>query len=97
MKKSMFAPLNNLTASPNNPNLAGQLASRKAFVGHCKRLAVYAVHSRFDAVSWFVADAYLLDELTGFPSIIRQEDTLADAIAGLGCEERECDCLLHDD
>lgn len=67
----------------NNPNLAGQKAGNPELFGECSRYAVYPVHTRFDAVQWFVADAELLDELTKMPSIIRQADSREAAVKGL--------------
>jgi hypothetical protein len=72
-----------MTNITNIPSLAGQQAGTKQFFGEYRRYAVYPVHTRFDAVSWFVADAMNLDEVTGFASIIRQADTKEAAIAGL--------------
>lgn len=71
----------------NNPQQAGQVAGRKEFFGEPgesrNRYAIYPVHTRFDAVQWFVADAEVIDELTGFASVIRQAPTKAAAMAGL--------------
>lgn len=71
-----------LTAVNNNPSLAGGFASEKLFFGEHKRYAVYAVHTRFDAVSWFVADAETPDEF-GLASLVRQEPSLELAVDGL--------------
>jgi hypothetical protein len=71
-----------MTASANNPRKAGQLASDKKIFGQNSRYAVAAVHTRFDAVQWFVWDAERLDELD-IPSVIRQEETYDNAVAGL--------------
>ena len=70
----------------NNPVLKGSMAKRKMLFGDCSRYAVAPVHTRFDAVQWFVWDADNMDALTGKPSIIRQADSLADAMLGF---ERE--------
>jgi len=67
-------------AQDNNPKQAGELASSKVTFG---RYAVYAVHTRFDNVSWFVADAESVDEVTGGSAIIRQESSFETAVAGL--------------
>jgi hypothetical protein len=67
----------------NDPSKAGQLAGRKRLFGEYHRYAVFPVHTRFDAVEWFVADAYVTDEVTGQPGIIRQAATEAEAVAGL--------------
>ncbi len=68
----------------NNPDKKGQLAARKRFFGDHSRYAVAPVHTRFDAVQWFVWDAEnpWLDE-TGLPSVIRQASSLEEAINGL--------------
>lgn len=67
----------------NDPNQAGTLASKKHLHGEGSRYATYAVHTRFDAVQWFTADAYQMDEKTQLPAIIRQSATFDEAIAGL--------------
>ena len=46
---------------------------------------IYAVHTRFGAPSWFVTDNRLEDDFTCLPTVIRQEDTLADALRSLSC------------
>ena len=66
----------------NNPNLKGSLATRKETFGPFGRFAVAAVHTRFDAVEWFVWDAETADDL-GFAAVIRQEATREAAVAGL--------------
>lgn len=66
----------------NDPAQRGQLATPKAFFGDFHRFAVAAVHTRFDAVQWFVWDADA-DEGCG-PDIVRQAATFAEAVAGLG-------------
>lgn len=60
----------------NDPALAGRLAARKKLFGDASRYAIAPVHTRFDAVEWFVWDAELPDPLTGTPSVIRQEPTV---------------------
>lgn len=67
----------------NDPTLAGQLAGRKRLFGDYHRYAVFPVHTRFDAVEWFVADAFVTDEVTGLPAVIRQAATEEAAVAGL--------------
>ena len=66
----------------NNPALKGKLAARKQLFGEFRRYAVAPLHTRFDAITWFVWDAHVADE-NGDPAVIRQADTLAEAIAGL--------------
>lgn len=69
-------------AKPNDPGKAGQRASKPTTFGPNSRYAVYAIHTRFDAVAWVVADAEQPDDLS-LPSIIRQEPSYESAIAGL--------------
>lgn len=69
------------TTYRNEPAKAGQLAARKRLFGDCSRYAVAPVHTRFDAVQWFVWDAEHIDD--GLPSVIRQADTLENAVHGL--------------
>ena len=71
------------TAPVNNPKLAGQVAGNRELFGECSRYAVYPVHTRFDAVQWFVADAEVIDQKTGLPSIIRQAESRESAVEGL--------------
>lgn len=67
----------------NDPRRKGELASRKQLFGERSRYAVAPLHTRFDAVTWFVWDAEGPEAEYGKPQIIRQEDTLEKAIAGL--------------
>ena len=67
----------------NNPAIAGELATEKQTFGDCSRYAVAAVHTRFDAVCWFVWDANRVDEITGEPLVIRQNENPERAVAGL--------------
>lgn len=69
-------------AQNNNPENAGALASPKLYFGAFGRYCVYAVHTRFDSVSWFVADAETYDDL-GLATVIRQEPTFEAAVSGL--------------
>lgn len=64
-----------MKARPNNPQRAGARASVIQQFGENNRYAVWAVHTRFNAVEWFVAD---IDH-----SIIRQEPTYEQAVDGL--------------
>lgn len=66
----------------NNPAQKGQRASRKVLFGDCSRYAIAALHTRFDAVTYFVWDAET-DDGTGRPEVIRQEDTAEAALAAL--------------
>ena len=67
----------------NNPSKKGAKASPSAVFGECSRYRVYAVHTRFDKVSWFVCDAEQVDCITGAPLVIRQEASLEAAIKDL--------------
>jgi hypothetical protein len=69
--------------SANNPSLKGQLASKKVLHGENSRFATFAVHTRFDAVQWFTADALRPDDKTGLPEIVRQSATFEEALHGL--------------
>ena len=63
-------------------------AARKQFFGQSSRFAVAPVHTRFDAVEWFVWDASLTmdNELT---PVIRQASTLEKAVRGLPVDDDE--------
>jgi hypothetical protein len=67
----------------NDPSKKGQLAARKQFFGAGRRYAVAPIHTRFDALEWFVWDAeHKLSDMTR-AEVVRQEPTLEAAIAGL--------------
>lgn len=70
------------TTVRNNPALAGQPATRKQPVKGDWRFAIAPVHTRFDAVEWFVWDAEQPDPLTGLPRVIRQCATFEEAVEG---------------
>lgn len=76
------AMFNNTDAVANNPNVKGSLATPKERFGDHGRFAVAAVHTRFDAVEWFVWDAEETDDL-GLATVIRQAATREAAVAGL--------------
>lgn len=70
----------------NDATKAGQIAGSKEYFGEIdspNRFAIYPVYTRFDAVSWIVADAETIDEKTGLAAIVRQEPTKSAAMAGL--------------
>lgn len=69
-------------AASNDPLRAGQLASDSIRFGEFNRYDLFAVHTRFDAVSFFVKDAETPDD-DGFATVIRQEPTPEAAVAGL--------------
>jgi len=87
-----------LRISRNNPELAGQLAGRKEFFGPNSRFAVAPVHTRFEAIEWFVWDSEQIDDVTNGPKVIRQVATRALAIEGIdvpyceNCEKPGSDC-----
>lgn len=56
----------------NRPDCAGAVASQKKLFGPNSRFALFAIHTRFDAVQWVITDAENPDEVTGEPAIIRQ-------------------------
>lgn len=70
------------TALENKPALRGSLAAKKQFFGEWNRYAVAPVHTRFDAIEWFVWDAEQTDG-KGLAEVVRQAGTLDDAISGL--------------
>ena len=70
----------------NNPALKGQPAARKQLFGHCSRFAVAPVHTRFDAVEWFVWDGSLAKDGELAP-VIRQAATLEEAVNGLPVDD----------
>lgn len=88
--KNLPRKLGTLTADANDPARKGQQASKRVTFGQFARYCIYAVHTRFDAVQWFVQDAHGVDEITHGvdeithgPAIIRQEDSKEAALRGL--------------
>jgi hypothetical protein len=79
----MSKPIKFKSSYANDPTRKGELAARKHLFGDCSRYAVAPVHTRFDAVQWFVWDAELTCPETGLPEVIRQEETLAEALHGI--------------
>ena len=67
----------------NNPMLRGSLAAPKQFFGEFRRYAVAPVHTRFDAVEWFVWDAEHPLSTMQRAEVIRQAATLDEALRGL--------------
>lgn len=68
----------------NDPTRKGQLAAPKRLFGAHHRYAVAPVHTRFDAVQWFVWDAETYsapDDAT--PAVIRQAASEEEAVRGL--------------
>ena len=70
-----------IEAEKNNPKQAGQRASEKAF-SECYRYAFFAIHTRFDAVQWLVADVDRQDQVTSKAEIVMQ-GTYAECVAYL--------------
>ena len=70
-------------AENNEKQRMGELAGPKDRFGPFGRYAVAPVHTRFEAVEWFVWDAELMDPLTGGPAVIRQAATREAAVRGL--------------
>lgn len=68
----------------NNHEKAGQKASQKLIFGPSSRYAVYAVHTCFDNVMWFVEDAEQNCEVIPEQlKVIRQAWNFQDAVNGL--------------
>lgn len=72
-----------LDVEANDVGRAGEKASARVIFGDAHRYSLFAVHSRFGAVSWFVADAEKVDEATELPAIVVQEPSPAKALARL--------------
>jgi len=67
----------------NIPANAGSLAARKELFGDNSRYAIAPIHTRFDAVEWFVWDAEHPRSSMSHAEIIRQEPTRDAALFGL--------------
>jgi len=67
----------------NDPMLRGSTAAPKQRFGKFGRYAIAPIHTRFDAVEWVVWDADIIDEATGLAAIIRQANTMDEALRGL--------------
>lgn len=73
----------------NNPSLKGQPAARKQFFGPRSRYAVAPIHTRFDALEWFVWDAeHELSDMSR-AEVIRQAASLDEALDGLNLDQEE--------
>ena len=66
---------------PNDSNKAGARASEAVTTEN--GFQVLAIHTRFSAVCWIAIDPAKLDEETGLPAIVRQEETFEAVIASL--------------
>jgi len=70
----------------NDPSKAGQKASKVLTHGKFNRYATYAMHTRFQNVTWITSDAEQKDEHNeNLPKIIRQSDSFEDAVRGILC------------
>lgn len=80
-------PVSFSKALANNPALKGEPAARKQFFGPSRRYAVAPVHTRFDALEWFVWDAeHELSDMS-HAEVIRQAATLEEALMGLDLDQ----------
>jgi hypothetical protein len=70
----------------NNPNLAGQQAGKAEFY-NLSRFKLYPIHTRFNAIQWFIADAEIEDDI-GHPAIVGQYDDKTEAIASIPDAEK---------
>lgn len=78
-----MAPVSFPSVPANNPAMRGALAAKKQRFGENGRYAVAPVHTRFATVEWFVWDAeHPLSDLN-HAEVIRQSDTLEEALRGL--------------
>lgn len=59
-------------ARENNPLRAGEVASKKVWGGENDRYSLFAVHTRFDSVTWVIKDCETNDPATWGPAIIYQ-------------------------
>lgn len=66
----------------NDPNLKGQQAGPAQYFDN-SRFKLYPVHTRFTAITWFVADAMVWDDLMDAPAIIIQTDTKQQAVQAI--------------
>ncbi len=67
----------------NNSLLRGSLAAPKQRFGENGRYAVAPVHTRFDAIEWFVWDAEHPLSTLSRAEVIRPAATLEEALRGL--------------
>lgn len=70
-----------MTNPQNDPTKAGRLAGPVEVLKG--RYQLFPIHTRFDAISWFVTDMEKIDAL-GFDEVIRQAPTREQALIGLG-------------
>lgn len=63
----------------NEPSKAGRMAAEPMLFGANMQVQVFPVHTRFEAVQWFVADLSQVDEFD-MPPVVGQFASKADAI-----------------
>jgi hypothetical protein len=69
----------------HQPNDNSKRGHRASFTILTPRYRIFAVHTRFDRVEWFVVDESEKDYVDNLRNnVIRQKPTLREAIAGLG-------------
>jgi len=73
----------------NDPSRAGQKAARHTLHGMTSRWALSPIHTRFDAVAWFVEDAIQWDEVTDRPAVVGIFNTREEALAWLAPQVAE--------
>lgn len=76
-------PVSFRSVPKNNPLMKGALAAPKQRFGDSGRYAVAPVHTRFDAVEWFVWDAEHPLSTLSRAEVIRQANSLEEALRGL--------------
>jgi hypothetical protein len=62
---------------------AGELICQKRSFGSSNRYAIAPVYTRFNTVQWFVWDAETRNDLDDKATIIRQADTIEEALKDL--------------
>jgi hypothetical protein len=72
----------------NNPARKGEFAAQPQLFGAASRYKVAPIHTRFEAVEWFVWDAER-PGADGKPEVVRQCATLIEAIHGLDTDTEE--------
>lgn len=63
----------------NNPTLRGQKAGEVETIGANNRYDLFPVHTRFDAVAWFIEDRETLDAY-GLAEVVVQADSRREAL-----------------
>lgn len=65
-----------------DPQRIGGRASKQITFGEFNRYMVYAVHTSFQKITWFVVDSETKDEI-GESKVIRQKNDFYKAVEGL--------------